>query len=170
MDEDQPIRRNVLQADVRRPDSPKRTGLSGDGQRLMIVVLVVVGVLCVSLLVLSGWLAHRALTAIERHQDTEERSYQAPAPPPSMNPADWITADDYPIDALRNGDEGTVSIRWTVTPDGRVRDCAVTASSGHASLDAAACRAIVRSGLYPPVAAGAPARVFTRRVVWKMPQ
>jgi len=32
----------------------------------------------------------------------------------SMNPADWITNDDYPPEALRHNEQGTVTIRWSI--------------------------------------------------------
>ena len=37
------------------------------------------------------------------------------------NPADWITNDDYPSDALNAGAQGTSKIRWDINTAGRVR-------------------------------------------------
>jgi TonB family protein len=79
-----------------------------------------------------------------------------PAPPPAfaavpvpavrarINLASYFTADDYPAAALRAEAEGSVFFRLDIAPDGRVSACTVTASSGSAALDNAACR-ILRS-------------------------
>ncbi|GAA4819982.1 hypothetical protein GCM10023232_16230 [Sphingosinicella ginsenosidimutans] len=46
---------------------------------------------------------------------------------------------DYPADARRNREQGLVRFRIVIGTDGRVSDCTVTGSSGHATLDAATC-------------------------------
>ena len=104
-----------------------------------------------------------------------------PAPPtvsraagPKGNPADWITNDDYPSDALSAEAQGTTAIRWDINAQGRVENCTVTSSSGNSSLDRAACSALTRRGRYTPALdqSGAPIRVSgqTRRVVWRLPE
>ena len=45
----------------------------------------------------------------------------------------------YPEDALRDGREGRVEIRFDVTESGSIENCVVTKSSGIAALDEAAC-------------------------------
>lgn len=106
-----------------------------------------------------------------------------PPPPPAPprvskaadakgNPADWITTDDYPSSALRAGDEGTVTISWTVGTNGRVENCHTVSSSGHSDLDEAACRALTRHARYKPALDqnGEPMTVTqSRRVVWRIP-
>lgn len=47
----------------------------------------------------------------------------------------------YPQDAIDRGLEGEVRLRLTLTPDGRVVDAGILASSGHALLDEAALQA-----------------------------
>lgn len=90
------------------------------------------------------------------------------------NPADWITNDDYPSDALSAEAQGTTAIRWDINTAGRVENCTVTSSSGNASLDRAACNALTRRGRYAPALdqGGAPIRVTgqSRRVVWRLPE
>ncbi|MBC9031961.1 energy transducer TonB [Sphingomonas sp. JC676] len=49
---------------------------------------------------------------------------------------------DYPRAAARVGASGTVYLRFIVDVRGRVTDCTVTRSSGHAALDNATCRLI----------------------------
>ena len=66
----------------------------------------------------------------------------APPPPPRVqpkdpeprgNPGNWATANDYPRRALREEREGTTRFRVTVNTEGRVTDCQITGSSGHAA-------------------------------------
>ncbi|WP_294212183.1 energy transducer TonB [uncultured Sphingomonas sp.] len=173
IDEDaQPTRVTVLKGDVRSPPREGGSRFAGERRGLMIGVLVLVVLVLLALMVVGGELVRRAFD-----QASPPRVWTAPstvhdgtASRDSMNPADWITNDDYPPEALRHNEQGTVTIRWSITSAGRVRDCEVLESSGHASLDVAACRAITRNGRYPPIAADAPVRQSTRRIVWKIPE
>lgn len=56
---------------------------------------------------------------------------------------------DYPR-AARRGAWETVSVRFTVAPNGRVAGCAVTKTSGNNIVDEAACRLIQRRFRYEP--------------------
>jgi protein TonB len=62
--------------------------------------------------------------------------------PSAGNPGDWVSRNDYPGQAVREGWEGVTRFRLTIGRDGRVADCAVTGSSGHDLLDATACARI----------------------------
>ncbi len=89
------------------------------------------------------------------------------------NRNDWITTDDYPPSALRAEEEGVVGIAMRVGADGRVESCAVTAPSGHASLDQATCRLYQRRARFAPARddAGVPvAGTFTDRIRWQLPR
>lgn len=57
---------------------------------------------------------------------------------------------DYPRAARRARAEGSVTARFIVGTDGRVRGCAVTGSSGNAELDATTCRLIEARFRYRP--------------------
>lgn len=107
-----------------------------------------------------------------------------PAPPPSLpsgksrpasplgNPANWVTADDYPSRALREQREGTTGFRAVIGPDGRPTGCAVTSSSGSADLDAVTCQLIVNRALFKPALdfKGKPTTgSYSSRVRWVMP-
>ncbi|MFL6845101.1 MAG: energy transducer TonB [Allosphingosinicella sp.] len=61
-----------------------------------------------------------------------------------------IRSSDYPEGAYRAHVGGTVHLKFTVAPDGRVSDCAVTRSSGSRELDAVTCRLIVKRFRYRP--------------------
>lgn len=67
---------------------------------------------------------------------------------PALNT--YFTTDDYPREALRRREQGTVTFSILVGPDGRVADCTVTGSSGSASLDAATCRILRERARYRP--------------------
>lgn len=88
------------------------------------------------------------------------------------DPARWISTADYPVRALRDGREGTSVVRWQIGLTGRVENCTVTRSSGHADLDRAACAALTRRGRYDPArdANGDPVvSSASRNVVWRLP-
>ena len=74
-----------------------------------------------------------------------------PAPPavatpltPRGQPGSWVTNDDYPPSAQRDGVEGVTAFALAVGPDGKVTGCSVTASSGSSLLDDTACRLLTR--------------------------
>lgn len=97
-----------------------------------------------------------------------------PSEPEPINPmASWIMSEDYPMEALRNEWQGTSAIEWTVDRRGRVVDCRVARSSGHAILDEAACDAITARGRYKPARNAEGRRTeaqMSRRVVWRLPE
>ena len=93
----------------------------------------------------------------------------APVP---IDPADWITHDDYPVAALQQGLSGTVEVAFAVDPTGRTTGCSITKSSGSAILDDAACNAMLpRARFEPAKDAGGKAVAGTspRRVRWSLP-
>jgi periplasmic protein TonB len=107
----------------------------------------------------------------------------SPPPPPAPdrsraaaargNPQTWVTTDDYPSSAQREGAEGTTGTRLTVGPDGRVTDCQVTGSSGNTALDNAACANLRRRARYTPALDrdGNPTTAtVTRNVRWQLPE
>ncbi|HEU0097290.1 MAG TPA: energy transducer TonB [Allosphingosinicella sp.] len=82
-----------------------------------------------------------------------------------------IDGSDYPDSAYRARVGGTVHLRFTVAPSGRVSDCAVTRSSGSRELDAVTCRLIVRRFRYRPArnAEGVPiASTVVGEHVWEV--
>jgi TonB family protein len=184
IDEPSPARITVLGAAAH----PGRKGsrFAGDGRNLRLAVLVALAVvllasiLAIAFAVNAGMDAARREIALRRAEDqarhrraveaaVREDRARATRPPVSTNPADWITSDDYPMAALRNNEEGAVTITWVVDGNGSVGDCKTLHTSGHAVLDRAACNAIMRRARYPAVPAGTAPRVFTRRVVWQIP-
>lgn len=61
-----------------------------------------------------------------------------------------VRDSDYPRSALASGFEGTVHMRFLVTPEGRVGRCEVTRSSGHAGMDRETCRLMQQRLRYRP--------------------
>ncbi|MEO6716180.1 MAG: energy transducer TonB [Novosphingobium sp.] len=105
----------------------------------------------------------------------------APPPPrfsakgavPKGNPGSWATTNDYPSRALREEREGTASFRVAVGPDGRVTDCQITGSSGHADLDAATCENVRRRARFAPAMDGEgnpTTGTYSNRVRWVIPK
>lgn len=87
-----------------------------------------------------------------------------PTPPPVAAANDpgwraalgsWLAAHKrYPEQARQLGDEGTVSVRFTVDPTGRVLDVTITRSSGSTLLDNAV-RDMLAGQRVPPFPPGA---------------
>ena len=105
----------------------------------------------------------------------------APPPPrvaakravPKGNPGNWATTNDYPSRALREEREGVSGFRVSIGTDGRVTDCQITSSSGHADLDAAACENIRRRARFTPASDsdGQPITdTYSNRVRWVIPK
>jgi len=62
----------------------------------------------------------------------------------------WITTEDYPATALRQGIQGSVVISAMIGADGRVRSCLVTQSSGSQLLDDTTCRLYAKRAHFTP--------------------
>ena len=106
----------------------------------------------------------------------------APPPPPVASKArgakpkgqgSWAARiqDNYPSAALRKEIEGTVGVRVTIGPDGRVSGCTVSGSSGSGDLDSAACDGMTRYARFEPAldAGGSPTTgSFSTRIVYKI--
>ena len=87
-------------------------------------------------------------------------------------PGAWAGSFDYPPLALREEREGTTAFKLTVNNEGRVSDCTVTASSGHADLDEVTCnRVTARAEFYPAQdKMGRPTiGHYSNRVRWQIP-
>ena len=66
------------------------------------------------------------------------------------NLASYVSDEDYPSSAVRNEEQGTTRFRLAVGPDGRVRDCSVTSSSGSSALDSTTCRLMKQRARFTP--------------------
>lgn len=104
-----------------------------------------------------------------------------PAPPaakpipgtPRGNPAGWVTTDDYPARALREGREGTTGFSLSYNEDGKPTNCQITASSGSDDLDQQTCKSLMRNARFKPGrnSEGQPvAGTYSNRVRWVIPK
>ena len=113
-------------------------------------------------------LSARPFTAIEASSPTPTVSVHvntppaAPAPPAPITPPDFSAAQldnpgpRYPYASRRNREEGTVTLKVLVTPDGYAGDVDIHQSSGFERLDAAAIRTIRKWRFVPARQAGKP--------------
>ena len=62
----------------------------------------------------------------------------------------------YPSVSQNDGEEGTVTLRFIVQPDGSVSDIRIARSSGYRRLDAAAVRSLRRAKFQPATCHGKP--------------
>ncbi|MBO0748907.1 MAG: energy transducer TonB [Porphyrobacter sp.] len=104
--------------------------------------------------------------------DRKPDSFPA-APEPLNDPLSWVTSTDYPPQALSEGHEGRTGFELSVLPNGRAFDCLVTASSGWAELDQAACRLVPQRARFRPAydAAGKTvAGTYRNTIAWRLPE
>ncbi|HEX9964589.1 MAG TPA: TonB family protein [Allosphingosinicella sp.] len=66
------------------------------------------------------------------------------------NLASYVSDQDYPSTAVRNEEQGTTRFKLVVGPDGKVRECSVTSSSGSSALDATTCRLMRQRAKFSP--------------------
>ena len=92
---------------------------------------------------------------------------------PDGNPGEWVTSDDYPPVALHLGIAGAVGFRLSVTKEGTVEHCRVTASSGFDILDEAACNLLKNRAHFVPATDKRGRAIegsFSSRFVWRLPE
>lgn len=66
------------------------------------------------------------------------------------NLASYVSDEDYPSNAVRNEEQGTTRFRLAVGPDGKVKECTVTSSSGSSALDSTTCRLMKQRARFTP--------------------
>ena len=108
----------------------------------------------------------------------------APRPPPprrgKAQPArvrvslpQLFSPEDYPVSAIRAGEQGAVGFGLDVGADGRVAVCTVTASSGSPTLDTTTCRLLRSRARFLPALdrKGRPTvDSYSGRIVWHLPE
>jgi protein TonB len=72
------------------------------------------------------------------------------APSANAQMSGLVSANDYPIEALRSDHQGTVGFTLTIAKDGRVKKCRVTKSSGFRELDRATCNIMRERARFTP--------------------
>lgn len=92
---------------------------------------------------------------------------------PRGDPGGWVTNDDYPQAALMSEEQGRTAFRLDVGADGRPASCAITASSGSRTLDAAACKLLMRRARFTPgkdADGRAVGGTYANSFQWKIPE
>lgn len=92
---------------------------------------------------------------------------------PMGKPGLWVTPNDYPAADLRAEHEGITRFRLTIGADGTVQSCEITASSGYASLDAAACASVRKRARFAAATDASGAAVpgtYASAVRWQIPK
>lgn len=88
------------------------------------------------------------------------------------NLVSYFKDDDYPDDAIRNENSGSTAFSLLIDEKGRVVDCMVTQTSGHALLDTQSCAIVKTRARFTPARdlAGKPTRDrATSRINWRLP-
>jgi protein TonB len=62
----------------------------------------------------------------------------------------WMTADDYPIESIKEDEQGYVTIDFTIGIDGKITDCRIIRSSGYRRLDVIPCNIMTRRAQFRP--------------------
>jgi TonB family protein len=84
-----------------------------------------------------------------------------------------FTDDDYPKEAIRTGEQGTVAFQLEIGTDGLVAACTVTSSSGSAILDSTTCRLLQQRAKFTPAKSslGKPVTdTYAGRITWRLPE
>ncbi|MDO7834226.1 energy transducer TonB [Sphingobium sp. HBC34] len=105
----------------------------------------------------------------------------APPPPPQAAtrasprsaPGSWLSDADYPSRAQREERSGTAGFRLEIGADGRVTNCTITSSTGHADLDEATCRLLPKRARFKPAKGSDGAEMpdtYNGRITWRLPE
>lgn len=84
----------------------------------------------------------------------------------------YFNSNDYPMQAIRQEEQGTVSAVLLIDETGAIRDCMVQQTSGVAVLDAQTCMVFKSRAKFRPAIGvdGKPVRSsFTQRIRWELP-
>ena len=117
-----------------------------------------------------GW--RNSETAVDWWDSEPATGVQGPSPA-KANLVAIFSTDDYPMDAIRNEEQGTVSFRLTVSRRGRVANCEVVESSGSKTLDKQTCRIIEKRARFSPARDSTGKRIedtYSGRIRWELPE
>jgi len=80
-----------------------------------------------------------------------------------------VSSGDYPAEALRRGEQGTVEFRMFIGSDGLPKDCTVFGTSGSVLLDQRTCWIMKRRAKFEPArdqSGNAIASLIVARIRW----
>lgn len=99
-------------------------------------------------------------------------AFDAIGPKPSNDTSRWVTTGDYRSSWINRELTGVARFRVQVGTDGRVSQCMVVGSSGHAELDRATCDLVTRRARFDPARDGRGDTVsgsYSSAVSWRLP-
>lgn len=102
----------------------------------------------------------------------QDGTADAPKPKP-INPATWLSHEDYPAISLTRHEEGIVAFTLDVDAKGRITGCTITSTSNSPTLDHQTCAMVRKRGRFEPARndAGAPvASTWSSRFTWRFPR
>jgi len=91
---------------------------------------------------------------------------------PRNQPSRWVTNGDYRPRWVREGLSGTARFDLAISSQGRVTNCTITKSTGHAQLDTATCKLIAKRARFNPAlnSNGDPVSgSYSSAVNWQLP-
>ncbi len=91
---------------------------------------------------------------------------------PRNDPSRWLTDRDYKSNWIRKEMFGSASFTLSVGTNGRVENCSITRSTGHAELDAATCQLVSKRARFTPAKNGLGEPVggsFSSSIRWVLP-
>lgn len=100
-------------------------------------------------------------------------SFDLVAARPRNDPQRWVTTDDYRSNWIRQEMTGRARFRLEIAADGRVTNCAITASSGHSALDNATCALVSKRARFQPARGSDGAAVagsYASAIEWRLPE
>ena len=79
-----------------------------------------------------------------------------------LNRNEWYNFNDYPTSAVSGGEEGYVTVSFTIGTDGHMSDCRVVRSSHYPDLDAVPCKVLPKRARFSPAHDGSGAPIITQ--------
>jgi len=81
---------------------------------------------------------------------------------PTSPPGSWLTNDDYPMMAIRNGANGLVQFRLDIDPEGKIAGCHILARTSPDEFADVTCKIMAKRARFEPAldSEGKPVRSF----------
>ena len=112
------------------------------------------------LILASSLIAISSSTAAQAETDLEAKNRE-------------FLVKNYPPGALKRGEQGRVSFRLTIEPDGSLGQCQVTESSGFSGLDNETCEIMIFNARLKPVRDDSGRAIRSSQngfIVWRLPE
>ena len=104
--------------------------------------------------------------------DQPSEIHSPPAQLAKANLPALFSTDDYPVEAIKREEQGTVSFQLAINRRGRVSKCSIVGSSGSKALDQATCSILKTRARFAPARDEQGKRVpdnYSGRVRWELP-